>query len=75
MYVILNYHIFLNGVIVVVVGVVVGEIATPSVTVTVDGTVTVSVGVDGGVTIASPEMSRFNSLDDLINAPRVQRKS
>ena len=30
---------------------------------------------DGGVTIASPEMSRFNSLDDLINDPRVQRKS
>jgi NAD(P)-dependent dehydrogenase (short-subunit alcohol dehydrogenase family) len=29
---------------------------------------------DGGVTIASPEMSRFNSIDDLINDPRVQRK-
>jgi len=30
---------------------------------------------DGGVTIASPEMSRFNSIDDLVNDPRVQRKS
>jgi NAD(P)-dependent dehydrogenase (short-subunit alcohol dehydrogenase family) len=28
---------------------------------------------DGGVTIASPEMSRFNSLDDLNNDPRVRR--
>ena len=30
---------------------------------------------DGGVTIASPEMSRFNSIDDLVKDPRVQRKS
>ncbi len=29
---------------------------------------------DGGVSIASPEMSRFDSLDDLHNDPRVQRK-
>lgn len=29
---------------------------------------------DGGVTIASPEMSRFNSIEDLVNDPRVQRK-
>lgn len=29
--------------------------------------------VDGGVTIASPEMPRFNSLDDLENDPRVRR--
>lgn len=28
---------------------------------------------DGGVTIASPEMSRFNSLEDLENDPRVRR--
>jgi NAD(P)-dependent dehydrogenase (short-subunit alcohol dehydrogenase family) len=28
---------------------------------------------DGGVTIASPEMSRFNSLEDLHNDPRVKR--
>jgi len=30
---------------------------------------------DGGVTIASPEMSRFNSIEDLHNDPRVQRKT
>ena len=29
---------------------------------------------DGGVTIASPEMSHFNSIEDLVNDPRVQRK-
>ena len=29
---------------------------------------------DGGVTIASPEMSRFNSLADLENDPRVKRR-
>ena len=29
---------------------------------------------DGGVTIASPEMSRFDSLDDLENDPRVKRR-
>jgi NAD(P)-dependent dehydrogenase (short-subunit alcohol dehydrogenase family) len=29
--------------------------------------------VDGGVTIASPEMSRFESLEDLENDPRVRR--
>ncbi|MCO4744998.1 MAG: SDR family oxidoreductase [Proteobacteria bacterium] len=31
--------------------------------------------VDGGVTIASPEMSRFNSLEDVENDPRVRRLS
>ena len=30
---------------------------------------------DGGVTIASPEMSHFNSIEDLVNDPRVQRKT
>jgi len=30
---------------------------------------------DGGVTIASPEMSRFNSIEDLMNDPRVKRKT
>jgi NAD(P)-dependent dehydrogenase (short-subunit alcohol dehydrogenase family) len=30
---------------------------------------------DGGVTIASPEMSRFNSIEDLLNDPRVKRRS
>lgn len=29
---------------------------------------------DGGVTIASPEMSRFNSIEDLHNDPRVKRR-
>ena len=29
---------------------------------------------DGGVTIASPEMSRFNSIEDLLNDPRVKRR-
>ncbi len=30
---------------------------------------------DGGITVASPEMARFNSVEDLMNDPRVQRKS
>ncbi len=29
---------------------------------------------DGGVTVASPEMSRFSSLEDLENDPRVKRR-
>jgi NAD(P)-dependent dehydrogenase (short-subunit alcohol dehydrogenase family) len=29
---------------------------------------------DGGITVASPEMSHFNSIDDLMRDPRVQRK-
>ena len=28
---------------------------------------------DGGVTIASPESSRFDSVEDLMNDPRVRR--
>ena len=30
---------------------------------------------DGGITVASPEMAHFNSVEDLMNDPRVQRKS
>ncbi len=37
----------------------------------VNGTI---LDVDGGVTIASPEMSRFNSIEDLHNDPRVKRR-
>ncbi|MDP6931388.1 MAG: SDR family oxidoreductase [Myxococcota bacterium] len=30
---------------------------------------------DGGITIASPEMARFDSIEDLANDPRVKRRS
>jgi NAD(P)-dependent dehydrogenase (short-subunit alcohol dehydrogenase family) len=37
----------------------------------INGTI---IETDGGITIASPEMSHFNSVEDLMRDPRVQRK-